>query len=159
MMKLNKRCLESIDESVLCWLATISAEGIPNVTPKQIFTHHEDTLLIAHIASPNTVANIQANPNVCVSMVEVFTVRGFKYVGTAQYFDADSPEYARLSPKLVAIAGPDFAVLGVIQVQIATIEAIMSPSWRLFPERTIQERRIKTMTEDYKVQPITKDQT
>ncbi len=153
-MKFNKRCLESIDESVLCWLATISADGVPNVTPKQIFTHHDDTLLIAHIASANTVANIQANPNVCVSMVEVFAKRGFKYVGTAEYFDAESAEYQELAPKLTEIAGPDFPVLGVIQVRIDVIEAIMSPSWRIFPKRTIAERKAMTMTEDYGVRPL-----
>ena len=153
-MKLNNKCCESIDESVLCWLATISAQGVPNVTPKQIFTHHNDTLLIAHIASPNTVANIQANPKVCVSMIEVFAMRGFKYIGTAQYFDPDRPEYQTLAPKLSMIAGSDFTILGVIQIQIDHIETIVAPSWRLFPERTLAERRQKTMTEDYGVQPI-----
>ena len=112
-MKLNKRCLESIDESVLCWLASVGADGTPNVTPKQIFTHHENTLLIANIASANTVENIQANPKICVSMIEIFAMRGFKYTGMAKYFDTDCPEYQVLAPKLVAIAGSDFAVLGV----------------------------------------------
>ena len=153
-MKLNKRCLESIDESVLCWLASVGTDGTPNVTPKQIFTHHENTLLIANIASANTVENVQMNPKVCVSMIEIFAMRGFKYTGMAKYFDKDSPEYQVLAPKLVAIAGSDFAVLGVIQVEIQHIEAIMSPSWRLFPERTIAERKAKTMSEDYGVKPL-----
>lgn len=153
-MKLNKRCLESIDESVLCWLASVGADGMPNVTPKQIFTRDNDSLLIANIASANTVENIQANPKVCVSMIEIFSVRGFKYTGIAKYFDKDSPEYQALAPKLIAMAGSDFAILGVIQVEIQHVEAIMSPSWRLFPERTIAERKAQTMTEDYGVQPL-----
>ncbi len=28
-----------IDQSVLCWLATVSKDGIPNVSPKEIFTY------------------------------------------------------------------------------------------------------------------------
>lgn len=34
----SNELLESIDKSVLCWLATASGEGIPNVSPKEMFT-------------------------------------------------------------------------------------------------------------------------
>ena len=45
----------SIEQSVLCWLATVSADGIPNVSPKEAFLHDgEGRLLVANIASPTT---------------------------------------------------------------------------------------------------------
>ena len=31
-----------IDQSVLAWLATVSKEGIPNVSPREIFTFLDD---------------------------------------------------------------------------------------------------------------------
>ncbi|MFK5037181.1 pyridoxamine 5'-phosphate oxidase family protein, partial [Klebsiella pneumoniae] len=62
-----------IDKSVLCWLATSNRQNEPNVSPKEIFTYKDDkTLLIANIASPNSIANINENPNVCVSFVDIF---------------------------------------------------------------------------------------
>lgn len=30
-----------IDQSVLCWLATVSTDGVPNVSPKEIFSYYE----------------------------------------------------------------------------------------------------------------------
>lgn len=50
---------EYIEKSVLCWLATCNNEGIPNVSPKEMFTYFDsNTLLIANIISPNSVENI-----------------------------------------------------------------------------------------------------
>jgi predicted pyridoxine 5'-phosphate oxidase superfamily flavin-nucleotide-binding protein len=78
--------IQSINESVLCWLATAPAAGVPNCSPKEAFTFRgESELVIANIASPESVRNIQANPNVCVSFVNVFKQKGFKLSGTAEY--------------------------------------------------------------------------
>ena len=74
-----------IDQSVLCWLATVSKDGIPNVSPKEIFTYLDNEHLgIAHIASPNSIRNIKANPNVCVSFVEIFVQKGYKLRGKVE---------------------------------------------------------------------------
>jgi len=56
----------------LCWLATVSEEGVPNVSPKELFVFEgEKHLLIANIASPQSVKNIQANCQVCVSGINI----------------------------------------------------------------------------------------
>jgi len=63
------------DQFVLCWLATVSEKGVPNVSPKELFIfEQEKQLLIANIASPQSVKNIRANPQVYVS--------GGKYLDT-----------------------------------------------------------------------------
>ena len=59
-MELTTAIKESIDRSVLCWLATVSIDGMPNVSPKEIFNHYkEDKVIVANIASPQTVKNIK----------------------------------------------------------------------------------------------------
>jgi uncharacterized protein len=69
---------------VLCWLATVDAAGVPNVSPKAIFDHYnDDRIIIADIASSDCVRNIQAHPAVCVSFIDVFRQRGFKMIGQA----------------------------------------------------------------------------
>jgi len=32
-----------IDQSVLCWLGTSTADGFSNVSPKEIFTYYENS--------------------------------------------------------------------------------------------------------------------
>ena len=65
-MELTKEIRDHIDKSVLCWLATVSVENTPDVSPKEIFTYYGDNhIIIANIASPQTVLNIKQNENVC----------------------------------------------------------------------------------------------
>jgi predicted pyridoxine 5'-phosphate oxidase superfamily flavin-nucleotide-binding protein len=71
--------------SILCGLATVDADGQPNVSPKEIFAVFDpEHLVIANIASPTSVRNIAVNPRVCVSFVDVFVQKGFKVLGTAR---------------------------------------------------------------------------
>ncbi|MEL6255795.1 MAG: pyridoxamine 5'-phosphate oxidase family protein [Bacteroidota bacterium] len=55
-----------IDRSVLCWLATSSAENFPNVSPKEIFAFYgSDKIIIANIASPQSIRNIREHFDRC----------------------------------------------------------------------------------------------
>ena len=71
-MVLSQEIRKSIERSVLCWLATASKEGTPNVSPKEAFTMFgEDAIIIANIASPQTIKNIHENRKVCLSFIDV----------------------------------------------------------------------------------------
>ena len=41
-MELTEEVKAYIDQSVLCWLATVSSDKIPNVSPKECFTYFEE---------------------------------------------------------------------------------------------------------------------
>jgi predicted pyridoxine 5'-phosphate oxidase superfamily flavin-nucleotide-binding protein len=101
----------SIADSVLCWLATVDADGQPNVSPKEIFcVHGTDTLLIADIASPVSVRNILVNPKVCVSFVDVFRQHGWKLSGSACLIERTDPVFSVTGAELLAMAGSDFII-------------------------------------------------
>lgn len=73
---------ELLDRSVLCWLATVGGDGTPTVSPKELFVAAPpDRVLIADVASPRSVRNIRARPQVCVAAVDVFEQRGFQLYG------------------------------------------------------------------------------
>lgn len=95
-----------ISESISCWLATVSEDGIPNVSPKEMFPClGEDTLLIANIASSVSAINIASNSNVCVSFEHVFKQKGLKLTGIARVLEPGHAEYAALKDKLYATDG------------------------------------------------------
>ena len=76
---LSSEVQNSAAHSVLCWLATVDGNGQPNVSPKEIFAAFDtEHLVIANIASPSSVRNIEVNPLVCVSFIDVFVQKGFK---------------------------------------------------------------------------------
>jgi len=131
---LTKEVKESIQESVLCWLATIDESGAPNCSPKEIFTFRGDSeIVIANIASPESVKNLQVKSDVCVSFVHVFKQKGFKLKGVAKYVTPESGEYAELFNLIYPMSGDAFPVKGVILVRVKSIAPILAPSYYLMP--------------------------
>ena len=93
---------ESAADSVLCWLATVSPDREPNVSPKEAFLiDNTGEIMIAHIASPKSVANIKSNSKVCVTFIDVFTQRGYKVMGEARFVEPPDDEFVSRSEKLV----------------------------------------------------------
>ncbi|MCF4130074.1 pyridoxamine 5'-phosphate oxidase family protein [Methylobacterium sp. SyP6R] len=150
---LNEAVRIGIENSVLCWLATVDEAGNPNVSPKEIFVSHgNDRILVADIASPTSVRNIAAHPSVCVSFVDVFRQRGFKVHGRASLITRGSEAFETTGADLLKKAGPDFPVRTIISVRIERIASIRAPSYALFPERTEAER-MRAAYDTYKVEP------
>lgn len=142
-----------IENSVLCWLATVDPSGTPNVTPKEIFScHGDDRIVVADIASTNTVRNIRSHPTVCVSFIDVFRQRGFKVVGSAIVIGPEDTDFAFVGVDLLRMAGSDFPIRHLISIQIERVSRIWAPSFTLFPDRT-EDERMRNAYETYGVVP------
>ncbi|MDB5843492.1 MAG: flavin-nucleotide-binding protein [Polaromonas sp.] len=143
--------LKYIESSVLCWLATVDEHGAPNVSPKEIFVSYgNDTVLVANIASPNTIRNLRFNPKVCLGFVEVFVQKGFKLSGTARVVgprDSDFPVF--LAP-LEAMTQGKFPIHSVIAVRVERVAPIVAPGYRQFPGTT-EASQIEAALKTYKV--------
>ena len=139
--RINASMRADIANSVLCWLATVDTDGVPSVTPKEIFAAYgDDKSVSADIASTNSARNIVSHPKGCVSFVDVFRQRGFKVVGSARVVPSEHADFDLLGQDLLAMAGPDYPIRNVIAVQIEKISRIWAPSYSLFPERSEAER-------------------
>jgi len=153
-MKINDAIKADMENSVLCWLATIDDDGTPSVTPKEIFTSHGDShVVIADIASSHSVQNALGRPKVCVSFVDVFRQKGFKLTGHATILAPSDADFDAFSVDLRRMAGDDFAIRNVIAVKIDSVFRIWAPSYKLFPERSESER-MQSAYEIYGVRPI-----
>ncbi|MEL6613834.1 MAG: pyridoxamine 5'-phosphate oxidase family protein [Bacteroidota bacterium] len=151
---LTPEILDAIDRSVLCWLATADANGVPNVSPKEAFAAHDErSLLIAQIASPQSVRNIEVNPNVCVSFVDVFVQKGFKLTGTADLVMPGTPRFEALLPPLHRITKGLFPIHGIIAIDVTATAPIVAPSYFLYPDVTEAEQRAAAMR-TYGVAPL-----
>lgn len=147
---------QSIDESVLCWLATISEDGFPNVSPKEAFLHDgESRTLVANIASPITVQNIQRDNRVCVSFVNVFIQRGYKISGRARVLERGVPDFDVQHAKLVKVIGSTFRVNSVTEITPTATAEIIAPSYHMFPESGPLDR-IKESLQTYQVEQYRK---
>lgn len=140
-MHLNDAVRTDMDQAVLCWLATVSSDGTPNVSPKEIFAPHgESGIVIADIASPISVRHARSNPKVCVSFIDIFRQRGFKITGEATVHGSEDVEFAALVDKLLPKAGGAFEIKHVFHIRIGRVARIWAPSYTVFPERSEEER-------------------
>ena len=140
-MKLTEEIKEYIDRSVLCWLATTSSDLQPNVSPKEIFTHFgTDKIIIANIASPQTVRNIKENESVCVSFIDILIQKGFQVKGKARIIDETEDTFAEMNKILTQMTGGNFPFSTITEITIEKVKPIIAPRYILFPETTEEDQ-------------------
>ena len=140
-MELNAEIKESINRSVLCWLATASAQNVPNVSPKEIFSHYgTNQIIIANIASPQTVRNIKQNENVCLSCIDVLVQKGFQLKGKAKIIGKTDLRFREMESILTEMTGGKFPFSTITEITVAQAKPIIAPKYILYPETTEKEQ-------------------
>lgn len=144
---------ESVQSSVLCWLATVDAHGQPNVSPKEIFgAGGDDRLLIANVASPKSAANVRVNPRVSAAFVDVFRQKGWKLSGVAELIEPEDIRFREWGTELLSVAEPEFRVRQLIAIRVESAARVVAPSYRLHPDRSEAEH-IRRAHATYGVRP------
>lgn len=136
--------------SVLCWLATVDDQGQPNVSPKEVWAIADDRhVVVANIASPVSVRNIAHQPRVCLSFVDVLVQKGFKLQGTARELLPTHGNYAGWAAPLLVMAGDRIPVRSVSLIKVQSVQAIVAPSYWLFPKTTTEASQIEAARRSY----------
>ena len=74
-----------IAELRLCYVATVTPDGKPNLSPKgSLRVIDGDHLAFADIMSPNTMRNLKSNPHIEVNIVHPFLRRGYRFKGRCE---------------------------------------------------------------------------
>jgi len=90
-----------IEEQRLGFVATVSVDGMPNVSPKGTFAVLDDrTIAFGEIRSPGTIKNLKANPRIEVNFVDVFVRKGYRFAGVASVVERGEPAFGTLLPAL-----------------------------------------------------------
>jgi predicted pyridoxine 5'-phosphate oxidase superfamily flavin-nucleotide-binding protein len=118
-MILNEEVCFYIERSTLCWLATSSMDHMPNVSPKEVFCKYRtDRIIIANIASPQTMRNIRQNKNVCVSFIDIFVQKGFQLKGKARILDKSNLEFKEMRRILEKITNGNFPFDTIFEITV-----------------------------------------
>ena len=74
-----------VDRQRLGFVATVCADGTPNLSPKgTTAVWDDDHLVFADIHSPGTVANLRLKPAVEINVVDQVSRKGFRFKGVAR---------------------------------------------------------------------------
>jgi hypothetical protein len=116
-----------VAEIQLCYAATVTPDGKPNLSPKgSITVLGDDELGFADLASPGTVENLRHNPFIELNVVDPFVRRGFRFKGRAEV--VSDPNAHGLIAKTL---GPDYPFEKVVKVRVEVASAVFSPVYTL----------------------------
>lgn len=104
---------------------------------------------MANIASPQSVKNIRANPQVCVSGVNIWTQKGLQCKGKAVVIDPKHKNFRQKVKRFEMLIQGKFKVLHIIQIQIETVKEIKAPSY-LFYKDTTEQIQIEAAKKRYR---------
>ncbi len=140
---LTDTLLQFIDEQRFGYVATVSPDGAPNLSPKGTFLALDHrTLAFAEMRSPNTVRNIANDPRVEINMVDVFARKGARFRGEARFVARADPEFDRLYPRWQAIWGDELGrrFNGFMVISIVSVLPLSSPAYDIGgDERALRE--------------------
>ena len=130
-----------IEAAHLCFAATVTSDGRPNLSPKGTIGVWDDThLFFLDIASPGTRENLARNPSIEINVVEQLSRRGYRFAGRATVHTAGSDEYATAVRRVYGDAPPVAAPHAVVIVAIERAAPVLSPAyWRGSDETEIRK--------------------
>jgi predicted pyridoxine 5'-phosphate oxidase superfamily flavin-nucleotide-binding protein len=140
-----------VAEQPLGYVATVSADGAPNLSPKGTFFVVDDTTIaFAEIRSPATIRNLHANPRIEVNFIDPFVRKGYRLAGTAKILPRGEGNFDELLKKSGSSLAPRVKAMVVISVTRAL--PLISPA---YDDGTATEDKIRrTFTTRFrKLQP------
>ena len=137
-------------EQRLGFVATVTRDGRPNLSPKGTTTVWDDHhLMFADIASPGTVENIAANPNVEINVVDPIVRKGYRFKGSATAH-TDGAMFDR-GLSLLRERGSSLTrarVRSIVVIEITDAAPLVSPAYDDgTTEESIAERWLRHYTE------------
>lgn len=128
-----------VDAAHLAFIATVSPDGTPNLSPKgTIRVLDEGRLFYLDIASPRTRENLRRDPRVVLNVVDQVSRRGYRFVGRATLHAGDALAGSCVA-RVAAEEGTAYSVACVVVVKVEEGEALVSPGyWHLEDERQMR---------------------
>jgi hypothetical protein len=129
-----------IEVSQLCFAATVTAEGRPNLSPKgTIRVWDDEHLFVLDIASPGTRANLEHTPWLELNVVDQHSRRGYRFAGSATLHHPGSAVYDEAVRRVYGDARPSSDPSAVVLLAVERAAPVLSPAyWRGLDEHEIR---------------------
>ncbi len=119
-----------LDLQKLGYVATVTSDGKPNISPKgTIIGWTSDSLAFADIRSPDTIKNLQSNPDVEINVIDPLLRKGYLFQGQAQIVN-DSSVYEKIL-KTFRSKGVKSPINAIVLVNVSSVSEVTSPLYDL----------------------------
>ena len=124
----------------LGYVATVSSDGKPNISPKGTIIAWSDNLLaFANIRSPDTLMNLQTNPFVEINVIDPLSRKGYLFAGTAKIIE-NTPLYVEILNHY-RINGIKSPISSIVIIDVSSVSEVTSPLYDL--GQTEEEIKLK----------------
>jgi uncharacterized protein len=130
-MELTPDMQRVVLEQSLGFVATVTPDGSPNLSPKGTTTIWDERhLMFADIASPGTVENLASNPNVEINVVDPIVRKGYRFKGTGTvYASGDMFERGLAVLRERGFTTAPERVRSIVVVAIVDAAPLVSPAY------------------------------
>ena len=129
-----------IEQQKLGYVATVSPDNTPNLSPKgTIAVWDDEHLVFADIKSPKTMANLEKNPSIEINVVDPITRKGYRFKGTGNILSSGQ-EYDKIISYYINI-GIKSKIGRVVLIKVTCVNDVTSPLYDLgYTEDEIKKR-------------------
>jgi len=137
---ITKEMKDLIDKQKLGYVATVSPDNTPNLSPKgTLSVWNDEYLIFADIKSPKTMSNLEENPSVEINVVDTISRKGYRFKGVATILSSGT-EYDKII-SLYKDKGIKSKINKVVQIKVTGVKQITSPLYDLgYSEEDIKKR-------------------
>jgi predicted pyridoxine 5'-phosphate oxidase superfamily flavin-nucleotide-binding protein len=130
MVKITDEMKQFIHRQKLGFVATVSSNNMPNLSPKgTIYVFDDEHLIFADIKSPQTMKNLQSNPSIEVNVVDPMARRGYRFKGTSNIL-LSGKEFEKIL-LMYKDNGIESKINAIVKIHVDFFNEITSPSYDL----------------------------
>ena len=130
MPEFNDEIKNLVNFQKLGYVATVSKDGTPNLSPKGTIAILDDSRLVfANIRSPKTIENLTKNPSIEINVIDPFSRLGYRFKGLAQILSSGEDFETILD--YFKQKGIKSIISHIVVVDVTSFSEITSPSYDL----------------------------
>ena len=130
MTEFNAEIKNLVNFQKLGYVATVSPDGTPNLSPKGTIAILDDSRLVfANIRSPKTIENLTKNPSIEINVIDPFSRLGYRFKGLAKIL-SNGEDFENILDYFKQ-KGIKSSISHIVVVDVTSFSEITSPSYDL----------------------------
>ena len=130
MIEFDDELKKLVNFQKLGYVATVSSDGTPNLSPKGTIAILDDSRLVfANIRSPKTIENLTNNPSIEINVIDPFSRMGYRFKGLSNIL-SDGEDFENILDYFKQ-KGIKSTISHIVVIDVTSFSEITSPSYDL----------------------------
>jgi len=130
MIQFDDEIKNFVNFEKLGYVATVSSDGTPNLSPKGTISILDDSRLVfANIRSPKTIENLSQNPSIEINVIDPFSRMGYRFKGITKIL-SDGIDFEKILSHFEK-KGIKSKISDIVVVDVKSFSEVTSPSYDL----------------------------